>query len=290
MEYRFIVADVFTDTAYGGNPLAVVLDGSGLDTRQMQAIAREMNLSETSFVMPGRAAGRFEVRMFSPATELPFAGHPTVGTAAVLAATGVAKGLDEIILDEPVGPVRVALGPESATFTLDGPPERRPAPAGPAEIASAIGVDLSDIVGTPWQAGYAGVAYLCVELRDRAAVSRAFLTKENFERLKLWGPGAYVFSSTDRRPGYETIFVRSFVPGVGVPEDPATGAAAAAFAGTRLDAAWDGRCRLTLTQGVDMGRPSRIETEVKLADGKVAAVSVGGNVVLVSEGRLLHIP
>src|SRR5579871_2528796 len=122
MERRYVVADVFTDTPFGGNPLAVFLDGAGLETRQMQAIAREMNLSETTFVTPGSAPGHFRVRIFTPAHELPFAGHPTVGTAVVLAQRGATGTRTDIVLEEGVGPVRVSLAPGRATLHRDGVP------------------------------------------------------------------------------------------------------------------------------------------------------------------------
>ena len=290
MEYRYVVIDVFTDAPYGGNPLAVFLNAPHLDVGQMQAIAREMNLSETTFVTSSTAPGRFGVRIFTPATELPFAGHPTVGTAVALAETGAAAGFSEIVLDQVGGPVRVALKPGRATFTLGAPPERRESPASVEAIAAALGVKPSQITAAPWQAGYADVAYLYVEMTDPAAVSAAWLTQDGFERLGLWGPGVYVFASVGRTDGHEELFARSFVPGVGVPEDPATGAAAAALAGTRIDAAHGGQCRLTINQGIDMGRPSRIETEATLVAGTVTSVSVGGRAVVVSEGRLLQLP
>jgi trans-2,3-dihydro-3-hydroxyanthranilate isomerase len=290
MEYRYFVADVFTDVAYGGNPLAVFPDAFDLDSRQMQAIAREMNLSETSFVTKGSAPGRFKVRIFSPTSELSFAGHPTVGTSVVLSETGAADGFTEIVLEEPIGPVNVLLQPGTATFRLGEGPERRASPVSVDQIAAALGIQSGEIIGTPWQAGYGDVAYLCVEVRDSAIVDRTSLSADDFFRLGLWGPGIYVFASTSRQIGHEGVYVRSFVHGVGVPEDPATGAAAAALAGTRTEARHNDRCCLTITQGVRMGRPSRIETETHLRDGVATSVAVGGRTVLVCEGKLRRIP
>src|SRR5450759_5037386 len=123
---RYLLADVFTATPFGGNQLAVFPDAAGLEGPQMQALARELNLAESTFVTPGSAPGRFRVRIFTPAAEVPFAGHPTVGTAVVLAHLGRTAGHDEIVLEEGVGPVRVAFRPGGATFFMDGAPERRP--------------------------------------------------------------------------------------------------------------------------------------------------------------------
>ncbi|MBN9221254.1 MAG: PhzF family phenazine biosynthesis protein [Mesorhizobium sp.] len=290
MSYNYFVTDVFSDVAYGGNPLAVFVDGSGLDSRQMQAIAREMNLSETTFVTKGSAPGRFNVRIFTPTSELPFAGHPTVGTSVVLAETGLAEGRSEIILDVPAGAVNVSLTPGKATFTLHQGPNRTESPASADVIAKSLGVPAGAVIGTPWHADYNGVGYLCVELADAAAVDSSSLSPEEFFRLKLPGIGVYAFASTSREAGREGIYVRSFVHGVGVPEDPATGAAAALLAGTRLDAQHEGSCSLEIRQGVKMGRPSLIQTNAQLRDGVVSSVAVGGHSVLVTEGKLLRVP
>jgi trans-2,3-dihydro-3-hydroxyanthranilate isomerase len=290
MPRRYVIADVFSDTAFGGNPLAVYLDGDGLDTRQMQAIAREMNLSETTFVTPGGADGRFRVRIFTPARELPFAGHPTIGTAVVLAETGAAAGRAEIVLEEGVGPVRVALRPGAATFSLDGAAERRAAGASNDVVATALGLAGHDLAGEPWQAGYGGVAYLYVRLVDRAAVGRSWLAAEKFAALGLWGHGVYAFAVTDDSSGHVTLHARAFVPASGVPEDPATGSAAAGLAGSISVAPVNGVFRLRITQGVEMGRPSLIETETRTAGGTVAGVLVGGGAVLVADGVLRRDP
>jgi trans-2,3-dihydro-3-hydroxyanthranilate isomerase len=290
MERRYVIADVFTDTAFGGNPLAVYLDGAGLDARQMQAIAREMNLSETTFVTTGTAPGRFRVRIFTPARELPFAGHPTIGTAVVLAETGAAAGLSEIVLEEGVGPVRVALRPGAATFFMEGGAETRDAGVSPASIADALGVSEGDLAGAAWQAGYGGVAYLYVRLTDAAVVGRSWLQAERFAALHAWAHGVYAFAVTAETPGHASLHARCFVPASGVPEDAATGSAAAGIAGSIGVAPHEGAFRLTIAQGVEMGRPSRIETETRIVGGSVSGVSVGGGAVLVAEGVLRRLP
>ena len=289
MDRRYVIADVFTDTAYGGNPLAVFLDGLGLDTRQMQAIAREMNLSETTFVSPGSAPGRFGLRIFTPQTELPFAGHPTIGTAVVLAETGAAAGLDEIVLEEAVGPVRVNLRTGAATLFMDGAPRAEPCPVPAAEIAAALSLDASAVVRAPWFAGY-GVSIAFIELADQAAVSASALRMERWSALGLLPRDPYVFAVTSRSAGAAELRARMYAPAHGIPEDPATGSAAAGLAGSIGHPAVDGAFRLGIAQGVEMGRPSRIETTTRVADGVVQSISVGGGAVLVGEGRLLRLP
>ncbi|MBV9538751.1 MAG: PhzF family phenazine biosynthesis protein [Acidisphaera sp.] len=298
MERRYVIADVFTEAAFGGNPLAVFLDGAGLNARQMQAIAREMNLSETTFVTPGSAPGRFRVRIFTPAKELPFAGHPTVGTTVVLAEAGATEGREEIVLEEGVGPVQVTLGPGRATLHRDGAPERADCDITAEQAADALGIAADAVAGAPWCAGY-GLPYVFVRLGTVADVSACALRTDRW--LALGGPlrDPYVFAFTDMRPGMRpgmrvgevSLRARMFSPANGIPEDPATGSAAAALAGS-LDGTTvpGGVMRLTIAQGVEMGRPSRIETATRLEDGRVAAVSVGGGVVLVGEGRLLKLP
>jgi trans-2,3-dihydro-3-hydroxyanthranilate isomerase len=198
---HYVVVDVFTDTAFGGNPLAVFLDPPEVTTAQMQTIAREMNLSETTFVTPGSEEGRFAVRIFTPGVELPFAGHPTVGTAIVLAARGRTGGRTEIVLEEGVGPVRVVLADGHAVFFREGAAEERLCGPSPATIAEALGVPAEAIVGTPWQASY-GTGVLLVQLADRAAVAASALRREQFEALGLWSRGVYVFAVTDHAPGW----------------------------------------------------------------------------------------
>jgi trans-2,3-dihydro-3-hydroxyanthranilate isomerase len=285
----YVVIDVFTDRAFGGNPLAVFLDGADLTAAQMQAIAREMNLSETTFVTPGSAPGRFRVRIFTPGVELPFAGHPTVGTAVVLAERGLVGGRDEIVLEEGVGPVRVVLGDRRATFFRDGEPEERGCDASAAALAAALGVPETALAGTPWQASY-GNFVLMVPLADRAAVSACALRADRFAALGLEAHGVYVFAVTAPDPGEAALHARFFAPGLGVGEDPATGSAAAALAGSIKGLAGNERLRMRITQGVEMGRPSLIETETLYRDGAVSGIAIGGGAVVVGEGRLLHLP
>ena len=285
---RYLVADVFTDVAFGGNQLAVFPDAAGLDGRQMQAIAREMNLSETTFVTPGSAPGRFAVRIFTPGAELPFAGHPTVGTAVVLKHLGCTEGLDEIVLEEGVGPVRVVLGDGGAILFMQGPADTRPMSVAPVAIADARGLGEADLAADPWQAGY-GNPFVFVALRRKEAVSASVLHGDRWKGVTqgLWGGHAvYVFAAIGHDGETSHLHARLYAPGLGIAEDPATGSAAAALAGS-LDT--DATC-LLIDQGIEMGRPSRIEARITREAGVVTGISVGGGAVVVAEGRLLRLP
>jgi trans-2,3-dihydro-3-hydroxyanthranilate isomerase len=299
MRYRFITADVFTDRLFGGNPLAVLPDARGLDAGQMQRIAREFNLSETVFVLPpDDPAHTRKLRIFTPAQEVPFAGHPTVGSALILAASG-AIGLTGattgIIFEEPAGPVPVTIrsnGGQATFAQLTAPvaPELRPAPAADAIAAmlSLTPADLRTAAGLPAFAS-CGFPLLIVEVADRAALGRARLDLALWQRLlaDAWSREVYLVSRDSAEP--EAAFqVRMFAPAAGIAEDPATGGAAAALGGwlglRETPAA--GTARYRLAQGLEMGRPSRLEVEVEMRAGQVAAVRVGGGAVLVSEGTI----
>lgn len=286
MPYSYVIADVFTDHAYGGNPLAVVTDAEGLDARQMQAIAKEFNLSETTFVTPGRAPGSFAVRIFTPGAELPFAGHPIVGTAVVLQSLG-RTAPDGTVFELAVGPVRVDLAPGRATFFREGPPELTAVPLPDAQIAALIGAER--LAGVPMQAGY-GTTFLMVPLADRAAVAAARLRRELWEAAApaLVSRGLYVHAVLGAADGVTQVHARMFAPGLGVGEDPATGSAAAGLTG------WlpgpDGLHRIAIAQGVEMGRPSLIHATATRAGGAVTGISIGGGAVVVGEGRLVRLP
>ena len=286
MPYDYILADVFTDRAYGGNQLAVLPEAEGLSDAQMQAIAREFNLSETTFVTPGHGPGRFRMRIFTPGAELPFAGHPIVGTAIALRHLG--RAAEEVVLELKVGPVRVVLEDGRATFFRDGAPEVRAARLPAAEIAALVGAGA--LAGAPFEAGY-GTAFTYIPLADRAAVAHARLRPDLWEKAapSLWGHGAYVYALTGAEGGETRVHARMFAPGLGVGEDPATGSAAAGLVGSLAGPA-DGVHRVAITQGVEMGRPSLILGTATRAGGKVHAISIGGGAVVVGEGRLLRLP
>lgn len=292
---EFHTLDVFTDRVFGGNPLAVLPDAEGIDGAQMQRIAREFNLSETVFVLPPESADVLvTLRIFTPAEELPFAGHPTVGTAVLLADLGRvpldADGGASFRFGEGVGavPVRVtraADGLWSARLTAARPVDLGDAP--PADgIAAALGLRLEDIDGLPLRTATAGAPFTIVGLRDLDALARARADLTVWEEVLTpsSAPHAYLVVRT----GGTAFRARMFGPQMGIVEDPATGAAATALAGYlgELDDTADGTLRWTVEQGVEMGRPSRLELEVEKAGGRVTAVHVGGSAVRVGQGTL----
>jgi trans-2,3-dihydro-3-hydroxyanthranilate isomerase len=298
---RFHTLDVFTDRRFGGNPLAVVLGGESLSDEMMQLVAREFNLSETVFVLPPtdtRATHR--ARIFTPARELPFAGHPTIGTAILLGLRGEARPVDNgslVVLEEKVGLVPVTIRPGSAhapfaQLTSARLPEQGPAAPDATALADALSLDpadvLADAVERP-EGWSCGVPYLMVPLRDRGALGRASLVEERWRRTlrQYWSPDVYVFCREPELPG-STIRARMFAPEFGIAEDPATGSAAVALAGylaVRAPAA-AGALQWTIEQGFEMGRPSLLYLEVERNGGAVDAVRLGGSAVQVLEGTL----
>jgi len=295
MRLEFHTLDVFTDTRFGGNPLAVVLDADELSGEAMQTIAREFNLSETVFVMaPADAGDSARVRIFTPARELPFAGHPTVGCAVLLAEMGREDGdvfESTIRLEEKVGLVEVLvrrLGPDPAYGELTA--ARLPEPQGSApsdaKIAAALSLTAADIgFGEHRACIYtAGNAFLFVPLASRAALARAKVDTAGWEGLEgAAGVGAYLYCAGDGAADYHA---RLYAPGSGVAEDPATGSAAAAMPGALLVAGTlgEGANAVTIAQGEDMGRPSLIRLFADVESGAITKVQVGGQAVRVSSG------
>lgn len=299
MRLHFFTADVFTDTPFGGNPLAVLPDASDLDSEGMQRIAREFNLSETAFVLPPadpRHACR--VRIFTPATELPFAGHPTVGTALVLASTGAVPmdgDLTRVCFEEGVGPVEVEIQardgvPRSAWLRVAQLPESGPPAPPPGHLAQVLSLPLEALVTDPRgaEAYSCGVPFLFVPVRDRDALARARLDHGAW-RLHLsgyWAPEVFVFCTAGAEEGAD-VAARMFAPRLGIEEDPATGAAVAALAGYLGRDPDDGTLNWTVSQGVDMGRPSILRLEAHRHEGALRRVRVGGEAVIMSEGTLI---
>lgn len=300
-ERAYVTADVFTDVRFGGNQLAVLLDGRGLTLDEMQTITREFNYPESTFVLPPEnPAHTARVRIFTMAHEMPFAGHPTVGTAFVLAATGaVPLTGDEtrMVLELNVGPTPVLVRskngvPVHCQFTTATLPEVGPPPPTRATLAGLLGLEISELGSGPYgpQAVSCGFPFLVVPVKDRAALAKARLRLEAWETTlaNWWAKDVYVVTRTGCDEGYD-VHARMFGPGAGVSEDPATGSAAAALAGylAARESAREGSFRWVIAQGLEMGRPSRIEIEADKADGAVKAVRVGGSAVLVARGVLL---
>lgn len=300
MRRRFFTADVFTDHIFGGNPVAVFPDGSGIEGSRMQQVARELNLSETVFVLPAETgAGTRRVRIFTPLQEIPFAGHPTLGTAFVLAATGAIEltgGDTRIVLEEGVGPVPVRIESEAgAPVRLELQAAQLPEAGPPAppleEIAAALSLapeEVLDGADAP-KAFSCGLPFLFVALRSLAALGRAQLASAVWQSSIAghWAPNVFLFTREAGTPGTD-LRARMFAPAHGVSEDPATGSAVAALAGVLapLDPRDDARLQLQIDQGVEMGRPSRLQLDVEKRAGAVAAVHVSGSAVLVSEGEM----
>jgi len=296
---RFVTVDVFTDQPFGGNQLAVFPDARGIPEHRLQDVTREFNFSETTFVYPpeNRSHSR-RVRIFTPGAELPFAGHPTIGTAHVLAATGeipLTGDSTRIVFEEGVGPLRVTIRsrdgtPVFAQLTAARLPEVGPPPPETRLIAEALGLESDDLLGDPWMPEVlsCGVPYTYVALRDIAAVKRARLRMDLWEASLSRGCAEiFIFAHGGERPGSD-IHARMFAPALNVPEDPATGSAAAALAGylASRDPRKDGLLAWRVEQGFEMGRPSIMEVEADVRGGVVAEVRVGGSSVVMSEGAM----
>jgi trans-2,3-dihydro-3-hydroxyanthranilate isomerase len=298
MRYRYVTCDVFTSRRFGGNQLAVLPDARGLSDAQMLAVTREFGYSESVFVLPPETGGTRRVRIFTPGGEVPFAGHPTVGCAVVLAHAGLvtlAGRRGRVVLEEGVGhvPVSLRLGPEGAfaQFTAARLPESGPTPPPREALAAMLSLDPADLLDGEWapEGVTCGLPFLLVPLRDRDAVRRSRMRTEHWERtLAGWWSEMVLVFSRDPEHGGAGARARMYAPGIDVPEDPATGSAAAALAGylAARDPRADGTLAWTVEQGYEMGRPSQIEIEADRTGGRVTAVRVGGNAVIVAEGEI----
>lgn len=298
--FRYHTADVFTDQPFGGNQLAVFPDARGIPEHRLLDVTREFNYSETTFVYPpdDRVHTR-RVRIFTPGGEVPFAGHPTVGTAHVLAVTGeigLTGDVTRIVFEEKVGPVPVAIRgtgrqPTFCQLTVAKLPEVGPPPPPLDAVATVLGLAPADLLGGAWspQALTCGLPFLFVPVRDRDAVARARVRLDAWEATLAgtWAPELFVFAREGERPGSH-LHARMFAPGISVPEDPATGSANAALAGylAARDPRRDGLLAWRVEQGFEMGRPSILEVEADVAGGTVTSVRVGGASVLVCSGEM----
>lgn len=283
---EFDVVDVFARTPFEGNPLAVVLGAEGLDTGQMQRLAREFNLSETAFPLAPADAERargvdYRLRIFTPLTELPFAGHPSVGAAWLLAQRGVVRP-GRVVQACGAGDLPLEVSPDGGPVTLTGgTPHTRPA-ADVEELVAAVGLTRDDVVGTPGVAG-TGVDFTHVPVTAKA------LSRAEPDLRVLHAVGSVHLFVWTTPGGPDPVRTRMFAPDLGVPEDPATGSAALGLAvhavATGLLPA-DGTSRFTARQGVEMGRPSTLHLEVDAARGVATSARVSGDVVRVSAGRI----
>jgi trans-2,3-dihydro-3-hydroxyanthranilate isomerase len=286
MRYAFRLVDVFTERPLAGNQLAVVLDAGGMSDERMQAVAREFNFHETTFVTPSAVAGcDWRVRIFTPSRELPMAGHPTIGTGVVLEAVGLAH--ERTVFELGTGPTPVRVRPGWAEMD-QRPPVYGPEHPDPAALAAAISAEPDDILATglPPQAVGTGLTHLMVPLRSLDAVRRLRPRLDLWEAAMAGFPdlAVYAFAREGQVPGSDA-HCRMFTPDV---EDPATGSAAgplACYLATRTSSG-DGTRTYRFEQGCEMGRESLLEASVDLTGGQVTAVRVGGSARIVAEGWL----
>lgn len=301
MRRKFYTLDVFTEEALSGNPLAVVRDAQGLDAARMQKIAREFNLSETVFLLPPRdPVNTARVRIFTPSRELPFAGHPTIGAAILIAEMDAPELLAredlQIVLEEEIGDVSCTVRhvkgrAPRASFTLPCLPERVGDPGRREIIAAGLGLTLDDIGFDDHEPSLfsAGNPMTFVPLASRDAVARAFPTFPAW--MVAFGgmerPAAFVYCRETVRSGH-AFHARMFAPGFGVAEDPATGSAVAALAGVIMafDPPGDGSHGYTIEQGYEMGRPSLITLGLEVVAGQLVEASIGGCAVIVQQGTI----
>jgi trans-2,3-dihydro-3-hydroxyanthranilate isomerase len=294
MSYRYYICDVFTALRFGGNQLAVLPNADGLSPQQMQLIAREFNFAESTFVSAPEAGHTRRVRIFTPTTELPFAGHPNIGTAFALATAGEFGPIDSSItvtFEEKAGVVPISIHRregEPIWCELSAP---EPLSLGKAisarALASVVSLTPDDVVTTTHspQVASVGMPFLLAELKDRSALERARVNLDGLDALIAEGVAPDVHLYTRSADDFD-IRARMFAPRHGVPEDPATGSANCALAGllSHYDGASTGSFRWHIAQGVEMKRPSVLEARAEKREGHVVGTWIGGASVLVSEG------
>jgi trans-2,3-dihydro-3-hydroxyanthranilate isomerase len=298
VKYRYYICDVFTETRFGGNPLAVLPHAEGLSAQQMQQIAREFNFSESTFVFPAKAGHTRQVRIFTPTREIPFAGHPNIGTAFVLGSIGELgeiRAQQGITFEEEAGLVAITIhgnagkvarcelaAPQPVSFGKTIAPER---------IAAAISLSSADIVTSTHapQVASVGLPFVVTELKDRATLGRARANPAAFESLLVEDVRPSLHFYTHSKDEFD-VRARMFAPLSGVPEDPATGSATCALAGllAHCSAQREGSFTWRIAQGVEMGRPSTLIARAAKKAGVVEKTWVGGASVLVAEG-VLHL-
>jgi trans-2,3-dihydro-3-hydroxyanthranilate isomerase len=298
---HYHLVDVFTNRLFGGNPLAVFTEGHEVPPELMQTLAKELNLSETTFVLPPKdAANDFHVRIFTPGKELPMAGHPTVGTAFVLAHERLFEWSGEyakIRFEEGVGVIPVSLqftGDTPGMITMTQPlPAFGPEIQAEEAIAQMLSLDPSDIDrGLPVEVVSCGVPFLFIPLRSLEAARRIQVRADAVSPIldPLGMHEVFVFTREVKHEG-STVHSRMFAPGSGITEDPATGGASGPL-GCYLvrhgivPIEGDGTAKIVSEQGIEMGRPSFIKIEIEQLDGAISAVRVGGECVYVGEGYI----
>jgi trans-2,3-dihydro-3-hydroxyanthranilate isomerase len=296
MGYRYFICDVFTDVRFGGNQLAVLPEATGLSDRQMQQIAREFNFAETTFVLPAESGHTRRVRIFTPVAEVPFAGHPNIGTAFTLATAGALgnfSGSHSIVFEEKAGLVPITISKEPGqpiTCELLAPQRVTFGKRFPAEVvATAVSLDAEDIVTATHdpQVTSVGLPFILAEVSHRDALARTRPNMAGIDRILAEGVTPDIHLYTRSADDFD-LRTRMFAPLDGIPEDPATGSANCALAGTlaHYDRTRDGTFAWRIAQGVEMGRPSVMQARAEKKDGVVENIWIGGSCVLVSEGTI----
>jgi trans-2,3-dihydro-3-hydroxyanthranilate isomerase len=294
VQYKYYICDVFTTKRFGGNSLAVLPDAEGLTEEQMQQIAREFNFSESTFVFPPEKGNTKKVRIFTPSIEVPFAGHPNIGTAFVLASAGIIEEFQEtteIVFEEKAGLVPITLQrlhDGSCRCELQAPEKISLGKTVSAEIlASAISLPPDKIITDIHypQVVSVGLPFLMVELKDLQALEEASVNPVGFKQLLAQDIPPYVHLYTRSNDEFD-IRARMFAPFEGVPEDPATGSANCALGGllTYYNDVSSGNFEWKIAQGIEMGRPSSLKARTQKKDGEVISTYIGGSSVMVSEG------
>jgi trans-2,3-dihydro-3-hydroxyanthranilate isomerase len=299
MRLQFETVDVFTSEQFSGNPLAVVLNAEGLSTARMQAIAAEFNLSETTFVLPPKdPANTAQVRIFTPKSELPFAGHPNVGTAYVLARAGASYGRpvagERVVFEEQAGLVPIDILRDGSTVTRTRLTSPQPLSLGAeipvALIASACGIAVDDIETRNHRPVIAscGTPFILAELKSTAALQTAVADTDVFRREVTKHPAVSIMIYVQADEPLIDVRARMFAPHLNMPEDPATGAANVALIGLLAQLRPEPNLTLTkrIAQGVEMGRPSLLHAEATKQDGVVTATYIGGSCVPVMTGTI----
>jgi trans-2,3-dihydro-3-hydroxyanthranilate isomerase len=293
MKYTFHIVDVFSSTPFGGNQLAVLPEAAGISTEGMQKIAREFNFGETTFVLPKNdPANTCRVRIFSPRAELDFAGHPTVGTACALVMKQHVPLGDPIrlILQENIGPVIVDVaqrnGDYHGTLTLSAKIDVPTGTPSPADLAAVLSIEPTEVS----QVFFAGIGlpFCFAQLSSNAVVDRAVINRAAWAATlsRAWSPHVFFFAGNLRDGG--KLYARMWAPALGVEEDPATGSACAALVGAMASKPGFGGTafRLSIQQGVSMGRRSEIEAEARKSGAVVTSVSVGGATSYIASGEI----
>ena len=302
MKKSFVIADVFTEKQFGGNQLAVFTDGSGLDTETMQDLAREMHFSETTFLLPPESGGDYRIRIFTPETELPFAGHPLVGTGHVVVAERMkswSEPTTTITLEAGVGPIAVEVttqdGRAGHTVMTQPLPVVKGTLADTSALARALSLDAAEIetTGLPVEAVYNGITVVVVPVASLAAIRRIKVDTGALERISdEMGAQTVLTFTRETESAANTVHCRVFAPAAGVVEDAATGSANGAFGFYLVRhrvVEVEAVTRIRSEQGIEMHRPSllHIEVDVDPATQQVAGVRVGGGVVISGRGEII---